>query len=143
MGLKIGLGVMPGRCGQQASLRLSVKAEWGNPRVTRACVSCGSLWGPRLCTPGQAEVHQPRGPDSRLRLGGPGPGLGRVCAERWCSGLPGNVGAGGAGICLKERRQTCALLQAGSPVVGSAPPGQWLCPQVPSVPQLHLSPQGP
>lgn len=38
MGLKIALGMMPGRCGQQASLS-PLKAEQGSPRVTCACES--------------------------------------------------------------------------------------------------------
>lgn len=72
MGLKIGLGMMPGRCGQQASLRL-VKGSGVTPVSPGPGRPAGSSGGlPIMLQDGHGCAAL--GPDSRLPFGGPGLG---------------------------------------------------------------------
>lgn len=67
MGLKIGLGMMPGRCGQQASLHLA-KGSGVTPVSPTPGRPAGSLGGlPTMPQDGQGCAAQ--GPDSRLLSG--------------------------------------------------------------------------
>lgn len=84
--------------------------------------------------------------ESRLQSGvGP-----RACADRWCSAAREGGGPGVFGVCLRGRRRlhTVGLTEArlSHLLLACIPPGfsGWqLCPQVPLVSQLQLSPQQP
>lgn len=115
MGLKIGLGVMPGRCGQQASLRLAK----------------GSGVAP--CHPGLDLLQAPLGaflPCPRMGRGVQPGALTLGCisgardwAEAVLSASPSPGAARKLRVGMRGGRQMPALMEAGSPASGPAPPG--------------------